>query len=233
MARDLGIHVPAGKMTKKVYGGKEDKATVKIVYSGDYIYNPLNNLTLQALKEVLSIKIIQHLREDESEVYAPSVQVTMNKYPRNRYAFTIGFGCAPANTDHLIEAVAKELAVLRANGPSLEDLNKFKAEYKRVQELQQTQNPYWITSLVNQYENHEKPSPVSDNYKLLDSLTTSSLKKAAGLYLSGVNAIRFELLPEKKINPKTHRRKKEYGSNTGRIQKTGTQIVAECYRRIK
>jgi len=196
-ARDLGIHIPAGQLTKRVYKGSENRATVKMVFSGPYDFTPENNLTLQAIKEVMAIKITQHLREDESEVYSPNVQVNYHKYPDARYAFTVSFGCAPVNADHLMAGVEKEIATLRQNGPSLEDLNKFKAEYARVHELQLRQNESWIDYLSTQYENNEDPNQWLDFNNHLYKITTSSIQKAAIELLDGKNILRFALLPEK------------------------------------
>jgi zinc protease len=195
-ARDLGIHIPAGQITKKVFKGSENKATVKMVFSGDYIFSAENNIALQAIKEVLEIKITQHLREDESEVYSPSVQVSYNKYPRSRYAFTIAFGCAPVNAEHLMKGVVKEMDTLKKNGPTQEDLDKFKAEYKRVHELQITENQSWLDYLINQYENQEDPAQTLSYNQRLSSLTPAIVQKAAQTYLSGANALRFVLLPQ-------------------------------------
>ncbi len=195
-ARDLNIHIPAGQLTKKVYKGSENKATVKMVFSGAYDFTPENNMTLQAIKEVLAIKITQHLREDESEVYSPSVQVSYHKYPDARYAFTVSFGCAPVNADHLMSGVEKEIATLKQNGPSSEDLNKFKAEYTRVHELQLRQNESWIGYLSTQFENNEDPNQWLDYDNRLYKITTSSAQKAAIELLDGKNVLRFVLLPE-------------------------------------
>jgi len=194
--RDLGIHIPAGRLTKKVYRGSENKATVKIIFSGNYYFTPENNLTLQAIKEVLSIKITQHLREDESQVYSPSVQVASHKYPTARYAFTVSFGCAPANVEHLIADVEKEIASLRKNGPSLEDINKFKAEYKRVNEIQLRENETWLDYLSTQYENNEDPNQWLDYNTRLNKVTPAEVQNTASQWLSGKNEIRFVLLPE-------------------------------------
>jgi zinc protease len=198
IARDLGIHIPPGKLSKKVFGGTENKATVRMVFSGDYMYGPENNITLQAIKEILSIKITQHLREDESEVYSPSVQVSFNKYPKQRYSFTVAFGCAPANADHLMESVEKEMAALRQNGPEAEDLVKFRAEYKRIHESQMTQNNYWLDYLVNQYENQEEPTATLDYTGRLERVSAAMVQEGAKKWLDGKNEIRFELLPETK-----------------------------------
>ncbi len=196
-AMDLNIHIPAGQLTKKVYKGSENKATVKMVFSGAYDFSPENNMNLHAIKEVLAIKITQHLREDESEVYSPNVEVAYHKYPTARYAFTVSFGCAPKNSDHLMSGVEKEIAALRQNGPSLEDLNKFKAEYTRVHELQLRENETWIDYLSTQYENNDDPNQWLDYNERLNKVTASSVQKGANKWLDGKNILRFVLLPEK------------------------------------
>ena len=195
-ARDLGIHIPAGQLTKKVFKGSENKATVKMVIGGAYVFSAENNMVMQALKEVLEIKTTQHLREDESEVYSPSIQVAYSKYPHPRYSFNISFGCAPANADHLIKDVLKEMDTLRKNGPTQEDLDKFKAEYKRVHEVQITDNQSWLNYLLSQYENQEDPNQILNYNQRVDSVTRAMVQKAAQTYLSGVNDLRFVLLPE-------------------------------------
>jgi zinc protease len=195
-ARDLGIHIPKGQLTKRVFKGSENKATVKMVIGGDYVFSAENNMVMQALKEVLEIKATQHMREDESEVYSPSIQVAYSKFPHPRYSFTISFGCAPANADHLMKDVIKEMDTLRKNGPTQEDLDKFKAEYKRVHEVQTTDNQAWLNYLLSQYENHESPDQILNYNQRVDNVTQSMVQKAAQTYLSGVNDLRFVLLPE-------------------------------------
>jgi zinc protease len=194
-ARDLGIHIPAGQLTKKVYKGAENKATVQLVVSGDYQYSPVNNLLLKALSDILQIKVLQHLREDESEVYSSKVQTIYNKYPKNRYAFIISFGCAPKNVDHLIVMVEKEMATLREKGAEADDIEKFKAAYEKNVELAFKDNGFWLGYLSGQYENTENVLQVQDVQKNLKKITEPALHEAAKKYLAGENMIRFELLP--------------------------------------
>ena len=195
-ARDLGDHIPAGQWTKKVYRGKENKATVRLVISGDYDYNAQNNLSLRALSDVLQIKVLQHLREDEGEVYSPQVQVSYGKYPKSRYVFNIAFGCAPANVDHLVEDVRHEMTVLRDNGPAQEDVDKFKATWLKQLEPLYRQNNYWLSYLVGVYENAEDPLLMKSVRQRLDKISAASLQQSAKQYLTGSNWISFELLPE-------------------------------------
>jgi len=198
VARDLGIHIPAGQLTKKVLMGTENKATVRLVISGDYPYSPLANLELKALSDILQIKVLQHLREEEGEVYSPGVRVSYNKNPRSRYAFVVSFGCAPANVDGLIAGVQKEMAALREKGPEEEDVQKFKAAYSKELEPLYRQNSFWFSYLLGQYQNGEDVRQVLDVPANLEKITAQGLRAAAQSWLTGDNFIRFELLPEGK-----------------------------------
>jgi zinc protease len=195
-ARDLGIHIPGGQMTKKVFKGTENKALVRLVISGDYSFSPINNLLLKALGDILQIKVLQQLREAESEVYSPSVQTIYNKNPRNRFAVIVQFGCAPKNVDHLITMVEKEMATLADKGPEADDIEKFKATYEKNVELALKDNGFWCSYLAGQYENDEDILQVHDATKNLNKISAASLKQSAEVFLSNKNIITFELLPQ-------------------------------------
>jgi len=194
-ARDLGIHIPAGRLTKKVYKGTENKAIVRLVISGDYQFSATNNLLLKALGDILQIKLLQQLREDESEVYSPNVQTIYNKYPRNRYAVIISFGCAPKNADHLIDMVEKEMTAIKNKGAEADDIQKFRTTYEKNVELALKDNGFWLGYLSGQYENDENVLQVQDVQANLAKVNPNALQEAAKKYLAGENMIRFELLP--------------------------------------
>lgn len=199
-ARDLGVHIPSGRITKKVYKGTENKATVRMVYSGDYTFNPLNNLLLKAVGDVLQIKVLQTLREAEGEVYSPQVQSSYNKYPKNRYALIISFGCAPQNADKLIALAEQQARKLATDGPQADDVVKFKAAYQKNVELALKDNSFWLNYLASQYENNEDLMQVQQIQQNLDKVNAEAIKKAAAEFVSGSNLINFELLPEQSNN---------------------------------
>jgi len=195
-ARDLGIHIPAGKLIKKVYKGTEDKALVRVVASGDFNYSQMATLYLKALSDILQIKVLQRLREAEGEVYSPQVQISYNKYPRNRFAIVIQFGCAPKNADHLVSLLEQEMKNLREKGPDADDVLKFKAQYEKGIELSLKDNGFWCSYLASQYENNEDILQVQNATKNLQKISAASLKQSAEVFLSNKNIITFELLPQ-------------------------------------
>jgi zinc protease len=195
-ARDRGNHIPPGQLVKNVFKGTEDKAVVRLVLSGDYHYDPAENIKLRALGQILQIRLLEHLREEESEVYAPSVQTLFNKYPANRYALIVSFGCAPRNVDHLVAMTRKEMDTLQTEGPGDVDVEKFKAAYRKELEKALQDNGFWLSYLTDQYENGDDVLTVLTQEQTLQAITSETLEQAARQFLDSRNSIRFALLPE-------------------------------------
>lgn len=196
--KDLGIHAPAGKLTKTVYKGIEAKSSVQLVFSGDYTFNESNNLQLDALEEILNIKLVERLREKESGVYSPGVRIGYNKIPSGRYSATIYFGCAPENVERLINATLEEIDKIKQNGAEPADIQKFVAEETRATEVQLKDNGFWLGYLNSKSQNQENPDSILSYYNSLKQITVQSTKETAAKYLSGDNLIRLILVPEKK-----------------------------------
>ncbi len=159
-ARDLNIHIPAGIISATAQKGKDPKAVVRLVISGDYTYSPEANMQLNALSQILQIRITDRLREKEGGTYSPNVRVSYNKYPANRYAYTIQFTCAPANMEKLIAAAKDEISKMKTEGVTELDITKFNTEESRQLELQMDDNAFWLSFLSKQYENGDDPLEV-------------------------------------------------------------------------
>jgi zinc protease len=196
--KNLNIHPPAGQITKIVYKGIGDKAAVQLVFNGEYDYNELNNVQMDALEAIVQLKLIDRLRQEESGVYSPAVRASYVKIPNGRYSFTIFFTCAPANVDKLVAATLDEINKIKQNGAQQTDIEKFTSEDMRSTEVQVRQNVFWAGYLASGSQNQENPHRILNYVKNLKTVTVQSTKDAANKYLSGDNLIKFILLPEKK-----------------------------------
>jgi zinc protease len=195
-AKDLGITIPTGKIDKKIYKGQEPKANVRLVFSGDYTYSVKHNNQLDALAEVLTIKLIERLREDEGGVYGVGARASYSKFPKSKYTFNISFGCAPENVEKLISSTLDEINKIKQNGALKLDIEKFIAEETRSTETQIKDNGFWLGYLTSQYQNEEDPKQILSYLESLKELTPEFLKATAQYRLSD-NFIRMVLLPEK------------------------------------
>ncbi|MBN8824048.1 MULTISPECIES: pitrilysin family protein [unclassified Spirosoma] len=194
---DLGIRIPSGQISKTVYKGLDPKASVQLVYSGDLTWSTETTTQLDALAEVLEIKLIEKLREEESGVYGVGASAAYAKYPVPRYTFRINFGCAPENVEKLIAKTQEQINDLKQKGALPADIAKFKAETRRETEIQLKDNQFWLGYLQNQYYNGDAPDEVLHENEQLDKVTVESTKASANKYL-GQNFIRLVLMPEKK-----------------------------------
>ncbi|MGA9649601.1 M16 family metallopeptidase, partial [Pedobacter sp.] len=202
-AKDLGIHIPSGQFSKTVFSGSENKASVRLVFSGNHQYTAQNNLRLKALGDILQDRVLHRLRELEGGVYSASVQVAYAKIPSSRYALNVSFGCAPDNVEHLIASVLEEMENIVQNGVSEDDILKFKAAYSKNVELALGDNSFWLNYLSGQIENKENLMEVNAQTSILSALNREAVATAASKYFSQENLIRFLLLPKYSAKPKT------------------------------
>src|SRR5690606_41924762 len=161
-----------------------------------YNYSDEENLQLNALKSVLDIKILERLREKESGVYSPRVNLSYSKEPKPTYSIQISFSCAPANADKLINAAREEVQALKLNGAKPDDITKFRAEQQRQHELRLRENNYWLQYLQSTYEQGKDPLILLSYPETLKNATALSVKQAANKYLDNNNFKQFILLPE-------------------------------------
>ncbi|CAM4096873.1 zinc protease [Pedobacter westerhofensis] len=194
---DIGSNPPKGIVSKTVYKGLEDKASVQLYIHGDYNFTAENNTQLEAVKSALENKILERLREKESGVYSPQVGLSVAKFPTAHYYFTISFSCATANVEKLIAAAMEEVQHIKSNGATPDDISKFKSEEHRQMELNLRNNGYWLGYLSNRLKYGDELNLVLGNNQRVDAVTVESSKATAQQYLNENNYIRLVLMPQK------------------------------------
>jgi zinc protease len=194
---DIGANPPKGMVSKTVYKGLEDKASVQLYIHGDYDYTSANNIQLEAVKSALENKILERLREKESGVYSPTVGLSVSKFPTSHYYFTISFSCATANVEKLIAATMEEVKNIKKAGATAEDISKFKSEEHRQMELNLRNNSFWLGYLTTRLKYGDDLNQVLTNKQRVDAVTVETSRAAAQQYLNENNFIRLVLMPQK------------------------------------
>lgn len=195
-ARDLGIQEPKEAFEKVVHKGKESKAAVRLNIFGDYQYSREENANVSALETILTTKLIERLREDESGVYGTGARFSRSKLPSPRYSFLIAFGTSVDKYESLISSAIDEITKLQQHGPSQVDLDKFIMEEKRQLELQLKENRFWLGQLVGEGQNQNDLTYITTHLDQLEHITPDTVKEVANKYLNTDNVFRFIHLPE-------------------------------------
>ncbi len=196
-ALDLGYRMLAGDLKKVVNKGIDPKSNVLIMYYGDAQYSDKDALTMQALGEIVTIKLTEQLREIESGVYAVSAKGALNKVPNSSYSFTIGFPCGPDNAEKLTASALEELQKIIDNGPDEKDLAKFKEGELSDFKNSIKENSYWLSNFTRSYINGSSPEDVLDYETFVNAIAAKDIQNIAKKYLTKDKAIGI-LMPEKK-----------------------------------
>ncbi len=194
-AVDLGYRMLKGDLKKIVNKGKDPKSNVTIMFYGDANYSVKEAAAIQALGEVLTIKLVEQLRENESGVYGVSARGSMSKVPNGAYSFSIGFPCGPDNAEKLVASALKELQKIVENGPEEKDLAKFKEgeilEYKKnIKE-----NRYWLSNFTRSYINDISAADILLAEEKVNAITAKEIQEVAKKYLTKDKVVGI-LMPE-------------------------------------
>lgn len=181
---DDGYRPLSGSHEKVIKKGTEPKSNVIIQYSGETNYSPEEDHLLESLGEILSIKLIEKLREEESGVYGVGARGGMNKYPYGSYSFNISFPCGPENVTKLKEAALAEVQNIIDNGPEEKDVAKVKEAQLLEYKENLKKNRYWLNSLKNADYNKLDRSKIVGFTKSIDDITAEKIQQVAKKYLT-------------------------------------------------
>jgi zinc protease len=187
-----------GTVNTTLYKGTEPQGMVGIVMSKPFEYTQKNLLELAMLKEIISIKLIEVIREKMSGVYSPQVAINPTHYPQSKFQFMVMFGCAPKSANKLSKAVFSEVKKIIANGPTQVDLDKAKEELIRARETDLEKNDFWLNKLESVYFDGSDPSSILNFKDRVQAVSIEDLKLSANNYLKLNNYVRVVLKPEKK-----------------------------------
>ena len=194
--KDAGLRPVKGSVKKEVRKGTEPKSFIRMFWNGEAPYSDSEQLKLQALAEVLNIKIIESLREDLGSIYGGGMYGALNKYPYNNFTVGVSLPCGPENVDKLITAALAEITKIKTNGPAEADLNKVKETWKQQYEVNMKDNAFWSRQLIQSVEMGSDPMGILKYEKQIAAITPKDVKDAANRYLDMKNYVQIVLNPE-------------------------------------
>ena len=187
---DLGIRMP--KTTTKVKFQREmetAKASVFIGFTGDMKkYTIEDRLMLMAIKEYLSLRYTETLREEIGGTYGASLWTDVRHYPETEYQLGVYFDCDPEKMDTMVQVVynvIKELQDEGADATKVENIlkNKLKEHTERI-----NSNRYWI-GVIKSDDFDQEDFKNFDYNKFWENLSPKDVQKAAKKYLDANSVV--------------------------------------------
>jgi len=164
--------------------GKDPKSQVNITWEEETSYNEKEALSIRALGEALSIKLIEKLREEEGGVYTGGANGSLSKISFSSVTFSISFPCGPENVDRLIKTALNEVEKIKKNGPTAEDLAKVKEAYLIQRKEAEKTNRFWLSSMRTADEQDQSfDKDILSFQENVNALTIKDLQTVAQKYL--------------------------------------------------
>ncbi|MBB3222466.1 M16 family metallopeptidase [Pseudoduganella umbonata] len=194
--RDTGVRPVRGVVKKEVRRGKEPKSNVSITFTGDAAFSQAEQLRMQALVEVLNIKLTEVLREQLGLIYGGGASGGVGKLPYPNYSVALALPCGPENVDRVIAAAFAEIRKLQENGPAAADLAKVKQSWLTSHRRALRENAFWIGQLQAAQLNGFAPESILGFEERAAAVTPADVQAAAQRYFDFDNYVQVVLYPE-------------------------------------
>jgi zinc protease len=193
--QDADLHWRKGITRVLVKAGKEDKASVSLVYHGEAPWSENAHTDLVSLQSYLGIRLREVLREQLGAVYSPQVSSTFQRIPFPQHRLSIGFQCKPTDIDKLLKATRTVMADVKKSGIAPSYVDKLKSLRTRELEEGYRSNRFWLDRLSTQYNLDLDPKDILLLYDLTQRITSDNLRLAARKYLRDDQYLDARLLP--------------------------------------
>jgi zinc protease len=196
--KDVSPDLPKGVIERDVNKGIADRSISVLIFTGPFDPTLENQARLDALETILSARLRNELREALSGTYAPSVNASWQRRPREEYSVGVQFGSDPKRAEELTQAAFDEIKKLQDEGPTAAEVEAAIKQELQDYEEQLEINDFWAFALEDALAN-----PDGDYRDLLDwqdamqALTPEDIQEAARAYLPADRFVRATLLPEK------------------------------------
>ncbi|HVM87149.1 MAG TPA: insulinase family protein [Puia sp.] len=194
---DVGLRPVKGVVDASVKKGAEKQSLVTVIFNGEAPYSQEEALKLKALTDLLTIKIIEKLREDMSGIYGGGMHSNFEKRPYNHYSASLSFPCGPENVDKLVNAAFDIIKNVQEKGAEQKDLDKVKETMKKQNEDAMKENDHWLDGLSYAWIEQNDANWILELPDKVDALSLHDIQETAKKYLDMQNYIKVVLYPEK------------------------------------
>jgi zinc protease len=183
---------------KEMFMTMEDpKATVRISFKKPFEYSLKNTYILKAFQDILELRLMETLREQEGGTYGASVYSSLNKRPKEVATFYVYFDCNPDKVDKLVGIVHQEIEKIENGEIDEEDLTKVLTSYLKDLKEEKEYTGYELNVLYDfNVEGYNKNDP-KNNIDLINSVTTQDIQKFVKVLMKDAQSFEFIFKPKK------------------------------------
>jgi len=195
--RDVGLRPVTGVVKRVVHSGSEPKSTISLTFTGKAEFSQLEQMRMQALVEVLNLRLIEVLREKLSLIYGGSASGSISRIPYGSYSLAVTLPTGPGSVDPVLAATFEEFERLKREGPQAADLAKVKQNWIQNYRRALRENGYWLGRIQSALMDGTDPQSILTHEARVAALTAAEVQEAARRYLDNNHYVQVVLYPQK------------------------------------
>jgi len=176
--------------------GKEDRSLILTLISGEAPFSHDLGFRLQALSDIMNIKIFEEMREKIQGIYTGSTGASLTKIPYSNYDFMLRLPCGPDKTDTLLEAFNTEMYNIAIKGPDTATLQKVKIQWLEEYRVNIKTNEYWLSKLQQFAQGESAPERMLNFERYVNALQPADIRTAARMIMAAPSKLTAILKPE-------------------------------------
>ncbi len=187
---------PAGIQHVRVVKGVEPKSQAHVAWFADTGGDEMEMHRARAAASLLQDRLRQVLREDLGQTYGAGAWYDHVLPAKGYGSMNVSFGGSPANIDRMIETTLKEVARLRDQGPSADDVKREQEIERRELETSVRENPTWAGLMLNYNLYGWDPRRIAKRAERIELLTPAKLQETFKKYYPEKRYTVVTLVPE-------------------------------------
>lgn len=196
---DNGLRLSPSPIDTVVRAGQTPKAEVNLTWHGPFPYADRNErLHHSALRQLLSIRLREVLREDLGGVYGVRVSGRFRNIPDSIQQIGVRFNAEPDVYEQLILQIEEEVAQIAAGNIPDEIIPKITATRLKSYQEATRSNGFWLGQIQQCLQRDLGWEVLYPGYyeERLKHINEADLARAAKRYIQGATSLKFVLLPE-------------------------------------
>ena len=194
--RDVGLRFAKGVVKREVKAGSEPKSMVSLNFMGPATWSPDEQLRMDALMEIMNLRIIDVLREKLGLIYGGQMGGTISRIPYQHYRIGASLPTGPDKVEAMTTALFAEIERLKKDGPDPADLDKVKSHWRQSWPQMLQSNGYWLGVLNSAELYGIDPQGLLVRQERGDAITVEDVRQAARRYFDTNNYVQVVLNPE-------------------------------------
>jgi zinc protease len=196
--KDNGVRIKPGNNKFVFKRGTEPQSLIVAQYFGELPYSEDMALKVTMIGDILTIRVIEKLREEMGSIYSGGFSGSMEKLPYSHYSLDTQLPTGPENVDAILKQTDVEIARLKTDGPEQKDLDKVRIAIIEKRREQIKTNEYWMGKLERLKFSDDYSTDRFLNFEAeINKISVKDIKDAANKLFDGKNSFIGVLDPEK------------------------------------